>query len=625
MKGPIVLATDGTTQSLGAARLALALAERDGCAVEVLTVAEPVPPYAAGYAWAGPAVYVGFDGMQAEQLRSAVERQVRALGGAAERWPVRVEIGSPARAIAAAAAARGAELLVLGLGQHHAVDRWLGRETALDVVRLAHCPVLAVPEDATGLPASALVATDFSAFAADVARSTAALLPEGGALHLAHVVMGIQPAASGDAEWLRTYEAGARDRLEDAARELGAGRVRVFPHLLHGEAVPTLLSLAERTGVEMVGVGSHGYGFFSRILMGSVSTRVIRGARSPVLVAPPRTVPAELRDSPAPDAAPVRAFTPSPGEVHVPNSIRTLVAGVAEGEDDRVLAPAIELAAALGAELHLVHAYDMPEALDVFPELATAREDPRTRYARTVQAELEGRVRRLTGDPRVHVRVVPGHADRAVLRAAEETGAELVVVGASRRRGTGQAFLGTVAGRVVRGSRAPVLVLRGTPGRPERVLLTTDLSGLSAAAHERGAGVAAALAPGGEPRFRSLLVLGHGIVPPPQSEEETRSAAEGELRAFLGDRAGPARRAEPRVRTGSDAAWEIAQEAAEWDADLVVVGTHGRTGLSHLLLGSVAEAVLRSAPCDVLVVPARSVSAETVELAGAASGGAARP
>ena len=42
-------------------------------------------------------------------------------------------------------------------------------------------------------------------------------------------------------------------------------------------------------------------------------------------------------------------------------------------------------------------------------------------------------------------------------------------------------------------------------------------------------------------------------------------------------------------------------------ADLIVMGTHGRTGLAHLLLGSVAEATLRRAPCPVLTVPMRTV------------------
>jgi nucleotide-binding universal stress UspA family protein len=57
---------------------------------------------------------------------------------------------------------------------------------------------------------------------------------------------------------------------------------------------------------------------------------------------------------------------------------------------------------------------------------------------------------------------------------------------------------------------------------------------------------------------------------------------------------------ESRVRRG-DPRQEIVDEAKGWSADLVVVGSHGRTGLQRLLLGSVAEHVVRHAPCSVEV------------------------
>jgi nucleotide-binding universal stress UspA family protein len=57
---------------------------------------------------------------------------------------------------------------------------------------------------------------------------------------------------------------------------------------------------------------------------------------------------------------------------------------------------------------------------------------------------------------------------------------------------------------------------------------------------------------------------------------------------------------EHRIRAG-DAAPEIVAEAKECDAAAIVIGSHGRTGMRKLLLGSVAEAVLRTAPCPVMV------------------------
>jgi nucleotide-binding universal stress UspA family protein len=94
----------------------------------------------------------------------------------------------------------------------------------------------------------------------------------------------------------------------------------------------------------------------------------------------------------------------------------------------------------------------------------------------------------------------------------------------------------------------------------------------------------------------------------------------GDVRAFvekaLSDLDGPDARDKNIASTNwishirmADPAHAIAQLAADIEADLVVVGTHGRTGIERLLLGSVAEGVVRLAPCPVLVVRLRRVAA----------------
>lgn len=63
----------------------------------------------------------------------------------------------------------------------------------------------------------------------------------------------------------------------------------------------------------------------------------------------------------------------------------------------------------------------------------------------------------------------------------------------------------------------------------------------------------------------------------------------------------------PSVReflVGGDPATEIVEAAKKWSAGMIVVGSHGRSGLSRVMLGSVAEAVTRHAPCPVLIVRA---------------------
>jgi len=76
---------------------------------------------------------------------------------------------------------------------------------------------------------------------------------------------------------------------------------------------------------------------------------------------------------------------------------------------------------------------------------------------------------------------------------------------------------------------------------------------------------------------------------------------------------------EHRLLEGSAAA-VITETAAETGADVVVMGTHGRTGLSRLMMGSVAEEVLRQAPCPVLTIRAMPVRVSEPEAAVAAAG-----
>jgi nucleotide-binding universal stress UspA family protein len=67
-------------------------------------------------------------------------------------------------------------------------------------------------------------------------------------------------------------------------------------------------------------------------------------------------------------------------------------------------------------------------------------------------------------------------------------------------------------------------------------------------------------------------------------------------------------RVSTEVRSGG-ATQQILDAARERDADLIVMGTHGRTGVAHVVMGSVAERVLRRAPCPVLTLRAATVAA----------------
>jgi nucleotide-binding universal stress UspA family protein len=107
------------------------------------------------------------------------------------------------------------------------------------------------------------------------------------------------------------------------------------------------------------------------------------------------------------------------------------------------------------------------------------------------------------------------------------------------------------------------------------------------------------------------VVVLHVVLPPAvaygemmvalETEGEGKAALEAKLRQ-LAQGAGGGVQIEPRVEAVGDPAEVICRTAREGKCDLIVMGTHGRTGLRRLLMGSVAEQVVRKAPCPVLAV-----------------------
>lgn len=294
MTNRILAAVDGRPESVGALRTALWLNETGGNEVTVLTVLESVGLFDPGLT-PSPLHYVGLENRQVNSLRRAVQDKIRALGADVLEDAVRVEIGPPARTIVWAAHRAGASLIVMGIGGHGAMDRLAGREVALQVARLAHVPVLAVPRYVSALPRRVLVGLDFSSFGQETLRALPAVLAPDAEVHLAHA---ISPRASDSEGWLQLYTAHGprvRQAIEQAAMELElAHGIRAVVHVVEGDPARSLLDLAEELDVELIATGSHGHGFWSRLVLGSVSSRVLRGARCAVLVVPPPELPAEL-------------------------------------------------------------------------------------------------------------------------------------------------------------------------------------------------------------------------------------------------------------------------------------------------------------------------------------------
>src|SRR5437899_8751815 len=88
----------------------------------------------------------------------------------------------------------------------------------------------------------------------------------------------------------------------------------------------------------------------------------------------------------------------------------------------------------------------------------------------------------------------------------------------------------------------------------------------------------------------------------PEMQRELEVAARRRLDETLIDSDGSDPRTRPAVTTSGSPAYAIVDYAREYGIDLIVMGTHGRGGLAHLMMGSVAERVVRIAPCPVLTV-----------------------
>lgn len=285
-----------------------------------------------------------------------------------------------------------------------------------------------------------------------------------------------------------------------------------------------------------------------------------------------------------------------------------IVVGIAEpGEESTSISAALQVAAAAKAMLHVVVAFESDaHALDPYVKAGySADADPAALYAQGLVARLESQVQRLTQQAeRVRCHALQGPADQVLTEAAERLGAGLLLVGSTRRDQL-RAVLGTTAQRVLRNSSVPVMVLRRPLLLPlHRVLLATDCSPAGVTVLGRGMAVVRALSPESMPTIRALSVDPYDFA----NDEiggTTLKSAQTRLDRFLDQCRTAGYEPEGKVRSGSAAA-EIEHEAAEWPADLVVLGTHGQSGIARAVLGSVAEHVLLHARGNTLVIPNRT-------------------
>jgi nucleotide-binding universal stress UspA family protein len=282
---------------------------------------------------------------------------------------------------------------------------------------------------------------------------------------------------------------------------------------------------------------------------------------------------------------------------------------------------AVAVARGYGADITVLHVLPVPSLV---PALPYGPEGPGPFGFEAVDRE-----RALAELPRFfatgHPIDVPVHYEtieassvhKEILVQASKTSADLVVVGTHGRSGFDHLFLGSVAERTLRTSRVPVLVVPPhtrdvvpAPTEPFRsVLCAVDFSPDSARALEH----AASLARHGAGRLTLLHVVepipvGYDpMVGPPFDiagyEFRLEESGRAQLRKLAPDRLTAGCEVETVLARGK-AYKEILRVAAECQADVIVLGVHGRNAFDRLVFGSTTEHIIRRARCPVLAVPA---------------------
>jgi nucleotide-binding universal stress UspA family protein len=380
---------------------------------------------------------------------------------------------------------------------------------------------------------------------------------------------------------VKDLEAAAERRLALEAAALEAADVRVARSVQVGHAEDGIIARAREIGASLVVVGAHARAMGHRSFLGSVAERVVHGAPCPVLVIPPGDHT-------------LATWRPRERPLRITGAIDRSQAS------DSCLDLLRRLEARFPYDLHLVHLYWPPRA---HQRLGLDPPDPYEADHEAVEVisrELQAHLRAHLGHDRAKLRVRPwwGAGDGDLVWEAETDDADVMIVGNTQRR------RGSTAIATIRAAQLPVLCVPArlarepvpAPTRIRHVMVTTDFSTIANAAIVEA--------------YR--LVLSGGVVTLVNVNEEARLAMSPErkneietsLLALVPAGVDPHRvRTRVFVGEGLAPAEAIVQAAHRLSPDVVVMSSHGRTGLPRALRGSVAEQVLRRSPRPVLVVP----------------------
>lgn len=268
------------------------------------------------------------------------------------------------------------------------------------------------------------------------------------------------------------------------------------------------------------------------------------------------------------------------------------------------------LARQTGSRIHLVHVQDAmnPAVFMTRTPMMTgdliAIHQENTNKLRKDLRDLAARLDLSPDD--CHVLTAPPAFD-AICALAQQLSIDLIVMPTHGRTGLKHVFLGSTAERVVQHSPCPVLIARKRPNGVNTILVPVDFSRCSLDALTYAIELAKTEAAkiivfhAAQPGY-AYTSDGYAIYDLSVITKALRKDAERQMREFVRAAKFGGVKYETVIGVGA-AVEEICAVAAGEDVDLIVTPTHGRTGFKHLLIGSVAEQVVRHVDRSVLVVP----------------------
>jgi len=370
-----------------------------------------------------------------------------------------------------------------------------------------------------------------------------------------------------------------RLRLAEEAERLRKLGLTFEEKLLRGAPDDGIASFAGKAQARLLVVAASGTGALGRWVLGDVAERIAETSPVPTLV--------------------VRAAEPFLAWAGGKRALKVFVATDFTATADAALRWVAELRQTGPCEITFGY-IDRPQhergELAILEAMRLMDERPEARQA--LERDLREKAARLLGTEPV-IRIEPGSArvDAHLIQLATEAGADLLVVGTHQWRGFDRLRHTSISRLILRDAPMSVACVPVAVEAMEvipalhRVLVATDFSDNGGRAIPHAYSVL--------PGEGAVCLLHVAKLGEPKPKEEL----EAHLRALIPAQAAARGVAsEVRVVESNDPAGAIRDAADRFGADLVCIGSHGRTGLTATLLGSVAQAVIAQSPRPVLVV-----------------------